>query len=424
MSSGAHSRSGFSVVTEIDVDSLVIGMQVTEIDRPWIETPFAFQGFEIRSDDEIALLRQLCRRVKVLDEDRRIAQDEARRRARPRTSRLASTTDPVPSGIFRAPRVPTPPPKPVVREEILPARSAHTALVDTVASTMADLRAGRSLDVARIQAATQPLIDSVSRNPDAFAWLTIMKQKNTGIYNQSVAAAVLILTVGRHLGLPRPALDSMALGGLLFDVGKTRIPDDILLKPDRLTDDEFKEFKLHVQYGDEILSETRGLDESAMLMLKTHHERHDGSGYPFGMKGDEIPAFGKIAGIVDAYLTMLHSNTTGKRPSPHRVLNYLNRRRDLEFESALVEEFIQAIGIYPTGTLVELSDGRVGVVLEQNRLRRLRPKVLLLLDANRNSLGSSEVLDLMLESSRGNQIQVVDCLDPDALGIDPDDIFQ
>lgn len=411
-----------TATAEIGVESLELGMYVAELDRPWIETPFLFQGFKLTEQEEIDTLRKLCKRVHVLDPDGSIGRAErARRKTQPAAARNPMLD--VPTDVFRKPGARQLDVKHPMHEEMAQAKTAHAELVDTVTSVMEGLRSGRMLDIERVQAATQPLINSIGRNPDALAWLAALRQKDADIYNQSVSAAVLILTFGRHLGLPRVALDSLALGGLLFDVGKTRLSDDILLKPDRLSDTEFKEYKKHVDHGMEILAQTRGLDASILAMVKTHHERHNGSGYLHGLKGDEIPAFGKIAGIVDAYQTMLALSNAGKKPSPHRVLNYLNRRRDLEFESALVEEFIQAIGIYPTGTLVELSDGRIGVVVEQNRRRRLQPKVMVLLDAAKEPLHGTQTIDLVIESASDAEVHVVNCLEPGAHGLDPDEFF-
>ncbi len=411
-----------TATAEISVDSLALGMYVAELDRPWLETPFLFQGFKLTEQEEIDTLRNLCKLVHVLDPDGSIGRAERARRA----TKPAPVRDPaldVPTDVFRKPGNRVLDVKHPMHEEMAQAKKAHGELVTTIATVMDGLRSGRMLDIDRVQAATHPLINSIGRNPDALAWLSAMRQKDMDIYNQSVSAAVLILTFGRHLGLPRIALDSLALGGLLFDVGKTRISDDILLKPDRLSETEFTEYKKHVQYGMEILSQTRGLDTSIIAMVRTHHERHDGSGYANGLKADEIPAFGKIAGIVDAYQTMLSLSNAGKQLSPHRVLNYLNRRRDMEFESALVEEFIQAIGIYPTGTLVELSDGRIGVVIEQNRRRRLQPKVMLLLDASKNPLPGTQTIDLVIDGASDDQIQVINCLEPGAYGIDTEELF-
>ena len=168
-----------------------------------------------------------------------------------------------------------------------------------------------------------------------------------------------------------------------------------------------------------MLSGGRGINDAVLSMVRTHHERHDGSGYPSGLVGDCIPALGKIVGIADAYETMLNSATAGRQLSPHDVLRYFNSRRDKLFDGALVEEFIQAVGIYPTGTLVRLSDRRVGVIYEQNRLRRLQPRVLLVLDDTGQRLKPFERVDLLMQDS----LQIVECLEPGSCGIDPEELF-
>lgn len=404
-------------IVEIDVAELTLGMYVSELDRPWIETPFLFQGFRISAQEEIDTLRKLCSRVRIdaaLGDLPPVSKKRAKAALQEAEQSNVIFTQRSPRNVEVA--------RPVA-EELAPAVAAHRALVESVSVEMDALRAGRALAVEKVQAATGPLIDSIERNPDALAWLSTMHRKDAGIYRHAVSAAVLVLTCGRHLGLPRAALESLALGGLLFDVGKTRVSETVLLKPDRLTEDEFRAYQQHVEHGIDILSQCKGIDAPVLSMVRTHHERHDGSGYPLGLKGDSIPAFGKMAGIADAYQTMLESTSAGRRLSPHDVLNYLNKHRGLQFDGALVEEFIQAIGIYPTGTLVRLSDGCVGIVVEQNRRRRLQPKVMLVLDQSQRPMPKFQTLDLLLQSAGESPLHIVECLEPGAYDIDPEELF-
>jgi HD-GYP domain-containing protein (c-di-GMP phosphodiesterase class II) len=406
---------------EIEVERLKIGMYVAELDRPWLDTPFLFQGFRITENEEVEQLRRLCKKVRV---DITIGDppDPVPTRSAPPPSTPAEAVQS--NEIFRSPARGPIANKEPIDDELPKAQHKRVELARTLEETMNGLRSGRVLSVERLQATSTSLIDSIERNPDALAWLTTMRSKDAGMYRHAMAVAVLVLTCGRHLGLPRPGLESMALGGLLFDVGKTRVSDTVLMKPDRLTEAEFERFKAHVQHGIEILTGCRGVDEAVLSMVRTHHERHDGSGYPLGLKGDTIPALGKIVGICDVYQTMLDSPTAGRRLSPHDVLNYLNGRRGTLFDAALVEEFIQAIGIYPTGTFVRLSDGSVGVVYEQNRLRRLLPRVMLVLDGTGVRLKPFQMVDLMMQSaSEDRSLRIVECLDPGSCGLDVDDLF-
>jgi HD-GYP domain-containing protein (c-di-GMP phosphodiesterase class II) len=401
-----------SIIT-IDSDQLAIGMYVCELDRPWLDAPFDFQGFLLRDAGEVLKLKSLCRRVRIDvslgDSPTGIFELDGSRNAEPDAS----------NEVFRdVPREPKANRTPL-DHELQNARQIQLSLATTLEDAMEGLRAGRIHTIQNIQQVSASLIDSIERNPDALSWLTSMRSKDAGMYRHAMAVGVLVLTVGRHLGLPRQTLENMALGGLLFDVGKTRVSDTVLMKPDRLTEKEYERFQRHVEHGLEMLSGGHGINETVLSMVRTHHERHDGSGYPAGLMGDSIPALGKIVGIADTYETMLHSTTSGRRLSPHDVLRYFNLRRDRLFDGALVEEFIQAIGIYPTGTLVKLNDKRVGVIYEQNRLRRLRPRVLVVLSETGERLKPFERVDLLVQES----LQIVECLEPGSCGIDPEDLF-
>jgi HD-GYP domain-containing protein (c-di-GMP phosphodiesterase class II) len=404
---------------EIAVDRLSIGMYVAELDRPWLETPFLFQGFRVTEQDEVDTLRRLCKRVRIdlTLGDQPAEPPRAKAPLKAADTGLKPFEGPRKAGLGGVPNVHR------VEEEFPRARQTHVDLARTLKDAMDELRSGRVLSIEPIQATSAPLIDSIGRNPDALAWLIAMERKDAGMYRHSMAVAVLVLTFGRHLGLPRAALESMALGGLLFDVGKTRVSDSVLMKPDRLTDEEFERFQQHVGYGVDILTGCHDVNEAVLAMVRTHHERHDGSGYPLGLKGDSIPPFGKIVGIADVYQTMLDSPTAGRRLSPHDVLNYLNAHRGKLFDASLVEEFVEAIGIYPTGTFVKLSDGSVGVVHEQNRLRRLLPRVLVVLDGAGQRLKPFGMIDLLMQQSAENQLQIVECLEPGACGLDPEELF-
>ncbi|MGQ0835500.1 MAG: HD-GYP domain-containing protein [Gammaproteobacteria bacterium] len=403
---------------EIEVEDLTLGMYVSELDRPWVETPFLFQGFRIQHQEEIDTLKKFCARVRIDITVGEMPKPKARVLSHRENAAAVQSNE-----ILRRRRKRKAEARRPTQEEMGSAREAHEQMVETLSDVMQGLQEGRTLAIEQVQASAKPLIDSIERNPDALAYLMTMRRKDVGMHRHAMSTAVLVLTCGRHLGLARAELETLALGGLLFDVGKTRVSDTVLLKPDRLTDEEFGDYKRHVEYGIETLSRCRGVNDAVLSMVRTHHERHDGSGYPLGLKGDSIPAFGKIVGIADAYQSMLESNTAGRRLSAHDVLNYLNKHRGLQFDSALVEEFIQAIGIYPTGTLVKLSDGCVGVVVEQNRLRRLQPKVMLVLDQHQQRLPAFATIDLLTHDTRAQQLQIVECLEPGAFGIDPEELF-
>jgi HD-GYP domain-containing protein (c-di-GMP phosphodiesterase class II) len=181
----------------------------------------------------------------------------------------------------------------------------------------------------------------------------------------------------------------------------------------------------HVQHGLDIIDDTPGLSPKIREIVATHHERHDGSGYPWQLSGSEIPIFGRIMGVVDSYEAMTSVRPYAKSRSPHQAVNELYQLRGKLFQPELVEQFIQNCGIYPTGSLVELSNGQVAVVTDVHSLKRLRPRVMLLLDADKLPLQQFRVLDLgeVQEDEAGQPLSVKGSLPAGAYGIDPVELF-
>jgi HD-GYP domain-containing protein (c-di-GMP phosphodiesterase class II) len=232
----------------------------------------------------------------------------------------------------------------------------------------------------------------------------------------SVYASVL----GRQLGLPAKDLYSLAIGGLLFDIGKLRLDDSILNADRRLTAEEMTKMQRHVETGLSLLKRSGLTDPDIIDIIANHHERLDGSGYPQGLGGNFIPAFGRIAGVVDCYNAITGSRRYASTRSPAEAINQLYKLKGVHFHKDLIEEFIHAIGVYPVGALVELSTGEVAIVVAQSRARRLRPVVLILLDGNKNHTAGGRYIFLeeTTHSDDGSKLDIVKNLEPDAFGID------
>lgn len=290
---------------------------------------------------------------------------------------------------------------------------------------MADLQAGHSLDLPKLRDGVDAMVDSILRNPSAFTWLREIKRKDTYSYQHALGCAIWSASFGRHLGLEKAELQNLALGGLLCDVGKTRLPLELLARQGPLTDEEAELVHSHVQHSLEIVENTPGLPSGIVEMVATHHERHDGSGYPFGLKSNHIPIFGRIMGLVDSYDAMTCIRPYARSRSPHQAVTELYEQRGTLFQPELVEQFIQSCGIYPTGSLVELSTGQVGVVTEVHSLKRLRPRVMLLLDENKVPLARFHEIDLgeIEEDHQGQPLTVKCSLAPGVYGIDTSELF-
>lgn len=400
-------------VIKIYTTDLEPGMYVSGLDRPWLDTPFTLQGFTLETDEDIRKLREFCRYVFV--DTTKSKQDEVilRRkvRNRPRQTRQE---------LFSNRTLKTYKDNAPWDEEYPRAQVAVKSLAEGIDEMFNDVSRGQGLDVVRVKRSVEPMIDSVTRNPDACIWLARMKQEDQYTYQHSLGASIWAVALGRQLGLPKADLRSLAIGGLLFDVGKLRV-DPALLRADRsLTDEEFDQVRGHVALGISMIEDSGLMNTDVLAMVQYHHERHDGSGYPEGLSGDDIPIFARIAAIVDCYDAITSHRSYARAIPPSTAIKMLYEWKDIDFQAELVEEFIQAVGIYPAGTLVELSSGEVAVVVAEYRTRRLRPQVMVLLDAKKQPLTEIRTIDLLNEKQTSDQepLDIVGSLEADAYGID------
>ncbi|MEM9532319.1 MAG: HD-GYP domain-containing protein [Pseudomonadota bacterium] len=403
---------------KIRASTLRVGMFVCRLDRPWLESPFPLQGFHVRNPAQLGEVRNLCEHVYVDTKhgeapDPRYVVHEDEWESDPKA---VAEIDELRETEYEA--------ETDLREEMGAATETYDSLNEQISEVMTDLRHGKKLDLDRLAEGVNAMIDSILRCPDAFACLTDLKRKDVYSYRHSLGTSVWAATFGRHLGMDRMAIERLALGGLLLDVGKTRIPVELLNDSGNLSPDAIKIMQSHVFHSVDILTETAAVDDHVIEMVLTHHERFDGNGYPRGLRGREIPMFGRIAGIVDTYDALTSERIYAESMSPHAAVNLLYEWRGVDYQSELVEQFIQTVGIFPTGTLVELNTGQVGVVISLNGIRRLQPKLMLLLDEDKNPLPEFIELDLLERAQAGDEsITIKRGLPPSAYGIDTEDLF-
>jgi HD-GYP domain-containing protein (c-di-GMP phosphodiesterase class II) len=314
-----------------------------------------------------------------------------------------------------------------LKTELTLVTTTFTEAKRAVGSIFENLRRGGGLDVPHLENVVDSMVDSVFRNRDAMGWLARMKSADDYLYGHSLASSVWALALGRHLGLDKDTLKVIGTGAMLLDVGKTRLPPGLLKKPGQPSEQEWRLIRRHVDYGVELLRTTTGVDERVLTMIATHHERLDGSGYPRGLSGDEIPLIGRIAGVVDCYDAMIAERCYARPKSAYDAVRELKRLGGAAFPVQLVELFIQAVGVFPTGTLVELNTGEVGVVIGQNRFRRLRPEVMLILDAKKKPRENFTTVDLLTcEENSGTSepaLWIKRGLERGAYGVDPAEYF-
>ena len=280
-------------------------------------------------------------------------------------------------------------------------KSGETALN----ALIEDIRHGNTLDMDAVAGAVDSMVDSVLDNPDAMMWIARLREEDIQVYHHGVRVALYLVALGRHLGFPRQELSYLGQIGMLADVGKTKIPRALLEKPGLLSAAEFGLVKEHVNLSLHILNSGPALPPQVLQGISQHHERIDGSGYPNQLKGDKISIYGKMAAIADSFAALITPRPYAKASAPQDALMNLYEWSGTSFHEPLVEQFVQAIGVFPVGSLVELSSGEVAVVIAHNRVRRLEPRVLVLSEPDKTLLEVPIERDLYQESkdSRGRQ---------------------
>ncbi len=445
------SASGLKKIEKVrvDCDKLKIGMFVCDLDRPWLESPFMLQGFLIEDIEDIDALREVCEFVyvdKVVDGSqgarimsmmsgegladerfRRPAAGASQERGRMRLSR--ESEDGMLNRTSKAHLLDKFFPKKKLvtyadtvnwRDETSKAKRAVEYLYDyLVRVTNASLKSD-SIDLQHAPKAVMPMVESVIRNPDACLWWATMKPAVDEHYDSALRTSVYAAVIGRRIGLPQPDLVSLAIGGMLFDIGKTRLETTILADITKFSDDDIGLMRRHVDIGLKILERSGIKDKQIIDYVAHHHERFDRSGYPQQLGADLIPAFGRIAGLVDCYNAMTSRRGYASTKSPAEAINQLYKLKDVHFHTDLIEEFIQAIGVYPVGALVEMTSGEVAIVVAQSRTRRLRPVIMLLLDSDKTPTAEPRYIELDTVSHMpdGSKYDIVRNLPPHAHGID------
>ncbi len=310
-----------------------------------------------------------------------------------------------------------------VQSEVLAALPAHTTLVKyaerrqivdelprakttfqrsegILDRVVTDIKKGGLPQVAAVKEAVDDMVDSMVDNSDALMWVARLREEDLNTYNHGVKVSLYMIALGRHLGLPKDNLSHLGQIGMLADVGKIKLPRALLDKPGMLSASEHSIVKEHVRLGLEALKRSSQLPPEVEEGISQHHERLDGSGYPKGLKGDEIGLWGRIAGIADCFSALITSRAYANALAPQDALMSMYQWAGTSFHEPLVEQFVQAVGVFPVGSLVELSSGEIAVVIAQNRVRRLEPKVLVLTWPDKRPLGQPVERDLLTQSKQ------------------------
>jgi HD-GYP domain-containing protein (c-di-GMP phosphodiesterase class II) len=451
--------------TRVHVLDLQSGLYVTDLDRPWLDTPFLLQGFLIENHQQLEQLREFCEYVTVdlsrstggLSRWAQFSADfqrapvdtfiappihvltQTKNEERDRNERINVLREL--RRLFsrlrksKNPNIPLPPYKetPIVlyeheeqvEVELPKAQAVHRASREFMRSMMESVRLELHPKIEEANTVVSDLVDSIVRNPNALILLTQLKDRDQYSYSHSIDTAVYLLAFGRHLGYPVEELKKLGLAGLMLDIGKIKLPEELLSRTGRYTQGEFMLMKTHVQHSVDILGQFENVPIDVFDMVARHHERYDGSGYPNGLKAEEIGMFGSMAGIVDCFTALTSERSYSDAKPAHEALQLLYKWSERYFHPALVEQFAQCVGIFHVGTLVELSTGEVGIVIGQNRVRRLKPKLMIILGSDKIPYAKPHTLDLISnpQGPSGMPISLRRELPRGAYNIDPREYF-
>ena len=402
------------MLRKITIDQLKVGMYVESVDKSWLDVPFFRR--KITSEEQIEKLRKYYINEVNIDTDRGV--DLARDQSE---TVVAVMEEPLPrdsgeSETDQADRAKIVPAK--YEEEIPVAKQAYTQAITSVSEFLREARAGRMTSEQEMKDVVSGLVDSCMRNDDALISLTKLLSHDEYTFGHSVNVTIFTLALAKALGLEHSQLQELGESTLVHDVGKMLIPTELLNKPGKLTPEEFEVVKQHADLGAKFLRENFPAHESLALVAQDHHERLDGSGYPFGKSGDEISQWGQIAMIADVYdaLTSDRCYKAGVPPAQAVALIY---RLSEEFNPLYVERFIECVGIYPIGSLVRLNNGDVGLVSRTHHDDLLRPDVSVIYQGGRR-LKRPRLVSLNETDEAGDhRLKIVDILQPDAFGVDP-----
>jgi len=427
---------------QIPVDQVRIGMFVAALDRDWRDTPFLMQGFRVCDDDEIATLKSQSKIVTIdpthstpgsyehlADLHATALRPESKgllKRLRERFGKFDETSGEVAAERAKLGLIPTGVTPTVYGEmkpidaEIARAEEVYQGTDATLEMISDQVANGEKINLQRLGGAIENMVESTVANPDALLWVARIRAEDSATYAHGVKVAIYLLQLGRHLGFPPAQLANLGTLGLLLDLGKIKVDRDLLMKPGKLTPAEFDVVKGHVDLGIAALDESGTIDPEVRVGIMQHHERLDGSGYPQGLAGPAISIYGRMAAIADSFAALTSLRPYAEPLPAYDALKILYGHAGTLYHAPLIEQFVQAIGVFPAGSLVELTTGEIATVLAHNRVRRLEPRVLVLTAADKTPLREPLPLDLLLQpkGSDGADIKIVRGLPTGAHGLD------
>lgn len=392
-------------LVKVEVKDLKIGMFVSKLDRPWLETHFLFQGFELKTQADIEAVQRQCNFV-FIDVSK---QSQVPRYVARSTAYSKDYLD----------QVKPPEKRKSFTQEIKRAENIYNKTSSLVKNFMEEVRLGQPINVVVAKKAVAACVDSILNVPDALMLMTQLKNRDEYTAQHSMNVCVFSIALGRQINLSLDELNNVGLCGMMHDMGKMLIAMGILNKPGRLTAEELPVMQSHTVKGWNLLMRTSGMYAGAVDVAHMHHERMDGMGYPRQLHAEQITPYSRIVAIADMYDAVSSDRVYKPGKSHLEAIKILTDAGGSHLDSGLTMKFIECLGIYPAGSIVELASGQIALVLEVNPKAKLKPKIMILQEKlNQPCLEFVVDLAMLSQNVDGRDYAIKKVLRPEACGID------
>ena len=377
------------MLKKISVKQLAVGMFLKEFCGAWMEHPFWRNSFVITDPKDIERIRasniqevwiDCAKGIDVASDEPAISEAETEAQVDAELNKAAEAQREI---------APT-----STREELARAARICAQARRAVTSMFQEARMGKAVDTGNAKRLVEEISDSVTRNPGALISLARLKTADDYTYMHSVAVCALMIALGRQLKLDEELVSRLGIAGLLHDLGKAMMPLDVLNKPGKLIDDEFRIMKSHPEEGYKLLQESHGIDDITFDVVLHHHEKTNGSGYPKGLKDEEISLYAKMGAVCDVYDAITSNRPYKAGWDPAESLRRMAEWANGHFDPTVFQAFVKSLGIYPIGSLVRLNSGRLGLVIEQSAKSLLTPRIQVFFSTRSNTRIPPEVIDL------------------------------
>lgn len=386
------------MIKRIPVRELKPGMFIHDLNCSWVVHPLFLTRFKLENDREIEKIIELGVREVYIDST---LGDDLPDAQTAEEVRAIIERDLRGIGNERCASAPC---QVSLNDEVDAAMEVHSHASMVIQGLMTDARMGRQLRLDNIEEAIEGVTGSILRNSSALVQMSRLKSRDNYTFEHSVGVSALLTAFCKTLHLSQDITRQVSIGAILHDIGKMVVPNAILNKPGRLSEMEFDEMKLHVEYGQDLIAQGRSISSISLAVLSQHHERFDGSGYPAALKGNEISPFGQMAAIVDVYDAITAERVYHKAIPAVEAVRKLQEWSKFHFNEELVRHFFRCTGIYPIGTMVKLESGVLGFVIEQSPCDILRPIVRMAYDVRKNWPLTPYDLDLSAPANQSDCI--------------------